>query len=84
MSLAKWIGLGGAQHGVAAAASPVKGAADANPAELAKVSALTPGECKRFGFENVRVQNYCRLTSTYSLLLLSPSSLLLVWKHLVS
>lgn len=82
MSLAKWIGLGSAQHGAAAAASPVKGAADASPAELAKVSALTPGECKRFGFENVRVQIIVtlRLLTLYTYAL----AVAVVWKYLVS
>ena len=53
MSLAKWIGFGGGAQSGSGAAAP-KGAADASPAELAKISALTKGECKRFGLENVR------------------------------
>ena len=54
MSLAKWIGFGGGAQSGSGAAAP-KGAADASPAELAKISALTKGECKRFGLENVRL-----------------------------
>ena len=51
MSLAKWIGLGGGTHTSASA----KAASDAAPAEIAKVAALSKGEHKRFGLENVRI-----------------------------